>query len=82
MQVIATLRNNATCEEWPLMRSVGRDAPICMTGTDNVLAYWETRWDMFEWACEQAGTIPQDCVLVENDGTEYDYWMLEYGEDA
>lgn len=41
-----------------LYRSNGATAPICMSGTDQCLGYWESRFEIFTWACDVCGFDP------------------------
>lgn len=88
--LLATIRNAANGREWRITKSPGATAPACITGAPNMCGYWETRAELFDWACYVIGVNPDNCewidactgeILSNEELLEEEYEIL-YGEEA
>ena len=61
-----------------IYRHNGATAPALVTGSHRACAYWESRFELFVWACEAIEINPCDVVFVDAfTGEILDYWALE-----
>lgn len=58
----------------------GANALAMVDGSRTKLAYWETLWDMFAWACDECGFDYETSEWVDGfTGEVLDYWqVMEY----
>ena len=75
--LLATITNTSTLDELLITKSPGASAPACLSFSDQVCAYWESRFELFIWACETAGWNPEN-VLFHDAFTQelLDYYQL------
>ena len=68
----------------------GNMAPMCITGYKNVCGYWESRLELFLWACEALNMdpyraewiVPDTLEVLSYEDLEAEYFdMLEEMED-
>lgn len=59
-------------------RHQGATAPALVSGSPRACAYWESRFELFIWACEALGLDPCEAVFIDAfTGEVLDYWALE-----
>ena len=80
--LLFTVHNTETAENIKVYRNSGATAPACIIGHETVCAYWETRRELFEWACDTVGiTDYHDAELIDGATGEvftYDELVEEY----
>lgn len=63
--LLATIKNTSNGRIWQITKCKGATAPACITGAPNMCGYWETRSELFEWACNVIGVNPDICEWVD-----------------
>lgn len=63
--LLATIQNTANNRKWQITKCNGATAPACVTGCKTVCGYWETRFELFDWACALIGVNPLNCEWVD-----------------
>lgn len=85
--LVATITDGKRTEH---MHRHGHIAPMCLTGYKNVCGYWESRFELFLWACEALGMdpyraewiVPETLEVLSYEDLEAEYYdMLEETED-
>ena len=61
----ATMHNTRTHEEALVWRENGATAPLYIFGKRPWLGYWETRLDIFGWACEALGWTALETAYLD-----------------
>lgn len=74
--ILATITNTTTGDSLNITRSPGATAPACLSFHSRVCAYWESRFELCEWACEVAGWDLTETLFTD----EYTGEVLTYCE--
>ena len=77
-RTLATIRETSTGETWRIYRHHGGSAPACISGSNTVCGYWESRFELFDWACDEIEADPFTCEWIDGfTGEILDYDDLE-----
>ena len=59
------IRNMVTGETRRIYKHKGALAPTCVEFSNRVCAYWETREELFTWACQVSGFDPEKTEFID-----------------
>lgn len=63
--IIATIENTFTNETRHIEKSPGATAPACLQFSNAMCGYWESRLELFEWACKAAGWYLAETLFTD-----------------
>lgn len=73
-RLLGTVANGDDTRE---IRCAGGHAPASLQYSSALCGYWETRFDLFTWACDAAGFDPEESEFMDPiTGEILTYWDL------